>query len=67
MKNKKPPGFDYIKYSGIAFQMIGMIVICTFGGLWLDKKTAISLPIFTLLGILIGIAASLYYVLKKLK
>lgn len=67
MKNKKPPGFDYVKYSGMAFQMIGMIVICTFGGLWLDKKIAINLPIFTLLGILIGIAASLYHVLKKLK
>lgn len=68
-KNEKPkaPGSDYVKYSGIAFQMIAIILVFTYGGVWLDKQVEIKIPVFTLIGILLGIALSLYQVFRKLK
>jgi ATP synthase protein I len=65
--NKKPVGSDYIKYSGIAFQMIAIILVFTYGGFWLDGKIELKIPVFTILGILIGIALSLYQILRSLK
>ncbi len=55
---------NYLKYSGLAFQMIGIIGIFTFGGLWLDKKLSWKFPIFTILLTITGVALSIYSGLK---
>ncbi|MDI1234894.1 MAG: AtpZ/AtpI family protein [bacterium] len=63
---KKTPLSDYGKYSSIALQMAAIITILTFGGKYLDKYFVFKFPIFTLLGVFLGIFTSMYYIIKKL-
>lgn len=65
-KNKNELG-TYVKYSNIAFQMIGAIVVFIWGGNSLDKYLKLQFPLFTLIGSLIGLGTSFYLLLKKLK
>lgn len=55
---------NYAKYSSLAFQMLGIIAVFTYGGVkadeWLENKT----PVFTLVLSLISIAASLYIFIR---
>lgn len=55
----------YARYSGMAFQMIAIILLGTYGGWkmddWLNTK-----PIFTILLILISVVLSIYFVTRDL-
>lgn len=64
MKNQKFQ--NYSKYSGMAFQLLGAILIGTYLGLWIDSKMQNKLPIGAALGSLLGICAGLYASLKDL-
>lgn len=57
--SKKKPSNDYLKYSGMAFQFLGAILIGVFIGQWLDKKFSTEKPVFT-------IALSLFFVIASL-
>lgn len=65
-----------MKYTSMAFQMIGAILVLVFLGRYLDKnlsknvpsnKSGAGFPLFTFLGTIMGVAASLYLALKSLK
>jgi ATP synthase protein I len=56
----------WLKYSNLAFQMIGVIVSTALGGKYLDKWLNTSFPVFTLVLVLFGVFAALYLVLKDL-
>lgn len=66
--NPKSPGNkgirDFGKYSGIAFQMIGIILVTTWGGVKLDKLLGLSKPVFTIILSLLGVFAAIYTVVK---
>jgi len=51
----------------MAFQMIVTILVGTFLGRFIDTKTNSKFPVFTLIGILGGIALSLFRVFQSLK
>jgi F0F1-type ATP synthase assembly protein I len=55
---------NYAKYSGIAFEMLGIIFLGTLAGYKLDEHTAMEFPIFTLCLSLLSVFAALYVVLK---
>lgn len=67
-KNQKKPtnkGLDnFARYSGLAFQMIGIIVLTTFGGVKLDKLTGWETPVFTIVLSLLGVFAAIYFAIK---
>jgi F0F1-type ATP synthase assembly protein I len=65
-KKKSTGAGEFLKYTGIAMQMILTILILTFAGRWLDSKEFMSFPVFTILGVLTGVAAALYLILKKI-
>lgn len=73
MDTKKPKDKDksaaasYAKYSGIAFQFIGVIVLSTWGGHWLDHKIGIKFPAFTLTFAIVSAAMAIYLLIKQLK
>ena len=46
MKNKK---YNYLRYSGIGFQIVGAVLIGVFSGQWLDKHFETNNNIFTLI------------------
>lgn len=67
-KNQKRPGNqgirDFARYSGIAFQMIGIILVTTWGGIKLDKLSGFDKPVFTIILSLLGVFAAIYTAVK---
>jgi F0F1-type ATP synthase assembly protein I len=55
---------DFARYSGIAFQMIAIILITTWGGIKLDKIAETEKPVFTIILSLLGVFAAIYTVIK---
>jgi F0F1-type ATP synthase assembly protein I len=55
---------DFARYSGLAFQMIGIILITTWGGIKLDKLTGWKTPVFTIILSLFGVFAAIYFSVK---
>ena len=57
---------NYARYSGLAFQMIAIILVGVFGGIKLDEIVKWEFPVFTLVLTLISVIASMYYAVKDL-
>lgn len=55
---------DFGKYSGLAFQMVAIILITTLGGVKLDKLTGWQTPVFTIILSLLGVFAAIYFSIK---
>ncbi len=47
-KNNQSNLNNYAKYSTIAFQMIAIILVATWGGIKLDSLTGFEKPVFTI-------------------
>ncbi|TAH01783.1 MAG: AtpZ/AtpI family protein [Sphingobacteriales bacterium] len=58
---------NYVKYSGMVFQMIGIIGLFAFIGYKLDNYYQSKTPIYTAFLSLTGVLISLYTVIKSLK
>ena len=69
-KNKSPKKQEklssYMKYSGIAFQMIVIILIGVFGGMKLDKWLKPKHPVFTAVLSAVAVVIAIYYSIKEL-
>lgn len=63
-KNWKKPLDNYAKYSGLAFQMIAIILAGVFGGIKLDKYTGLKFPIFTVVLTIVSIVLAIYFAIK---
>jgi F0F1-type ATP synthase assembly protein I len=55
---------DFGKYSGLAFQMVAIILLTTLGGVKLDKLTGWKTPVFTIILSLLGVFAAIYFSVK---
>ncbi|TAE39758.1 MAG: AtpZ/AtpI family protein [Sphingobacteriales bacterium] len=69
-QNKQPNNNkikSYVQYSGLVFQMMGIIGLFTFAGYKLDQNQASKTPIYTAILSLLGVCISLYMVIKSLK
>jgi F0F1-type ATP synthase assembly protein I len=72
MKRKSSPTKDkkrkqlssVIKYSGLAFQMIVVILVVLYGGIKLDEYLQREFPLFTFIGAILGVVLALYFALK---
>lgn len=56
---------NYMKYSSLAFQMLGTIVAFTYGGYKLDEWQQNRIPVWTLVLSLLSIAGSLYMFIRS--
>lgn len=63
-KPKQPFNNNYLKYSGMAFQMGAIITIGVFGGKKLDSWLELKTPIFTLILSLVSVSAAIYVSIK---
>ena len=61
---RKASGF--LRYSGMAMQMLGTILVFTYGGYRLDEWQQNKIPVWTLVLSLTSIAASLYLLIRGL-
>ena len=55
---------DFAKYSGLAFQMLVIILVTVWGGMKLDKLTGWHTPVFTIVLSLLGVFAAIYTAIK---
>ena len=66
--NPKSPGNkgirDFARYSGMAFQMIAIILATTWGGIKLDKLMGFDKHVFTIILSLLGVFAAIYTAVK---
>lgn len=58
---------NFARYSGLGFEMLGIIFFGTWGGVKLDEKFAFTFPVFTVVLSLFSVFASLYLVFRNLK
>jgi F0F1-type ATP synthase assembly protein I len=58
------PVKSYARYSGMAIQMIVIISVMTYAGVWLDSRREGDTPVFTVILSLLGVFAALYTSLK---
>lgn len=70
MENKPPANWkkkplNYLQYSGIAFQIIGIMLLGVFGGKKLDNYFQTSSPYFTLALSILAVFMSLYFIIKE--
>jgi F0F1-type ATP synthase assembly protein I len=63
---KKEPLKNYMKYSGIAVQMIVIIGLGAWAGIKLDEHFEFKTPVFTICLLLFSVVASMYYVIRSL-
>lgn len=61
-QNKSLRGFA--RYTGLAFQMLGIILVTVWGGQKLDKLTGWHTPVFTIVLSLLGVFAAIYTAIK---
>ena len=54
----------YVKFSGLAFQMLAVIGIGTWFGYWLDDRLENGIPIFTLVFSMLALAAVITWLFK---
>ena len=55
---------SYVKYSGMAFQMVAIILIFYWAGSKLDERAANEKPVYTAILSLLGVFVGLYVSLK---
>ncbi|MFZ2340976.1 MAG: AtpZ/AtpI family protein [Bacteroidales bacterium] len=71
-KNQKEPEkkpvsdglHNFARYSGMAFQMMAIILVTTWGGVKLDKVLKLETPVFTVVLSLLGVFAAIYTSLR---
>lgn len=56
----------YAKYSNMAFQMLAIILLGTWGGVKLDEFVSWKFPIFTILLALVSVSLAIYISIKDL-
>lgn len=76
MENQEPPPEKkktkkqyntYLKYSGLAIQMVVTIGLAGFAGYWIDKQIGWGFPAFLLLFIMLALAGIIYGIIKSSK
>jgi hypothetical protein len=50
----------YLKYTGLAFQLAGVVFAAIIAGQWLDKKWLLPKPYFTILFVVVFFSAFMY-------
>jgi hypothetical protein len=55
---------DYARYSGMAVQMIAIILLGVWGGIKLDEWLSLEFPVFTLVLTLLSVFLSIFFAIR---
>jgi len=55
----------YLRYTGLGFSMIGIVLAGTWGGWYLDGLLKLKYPVFTIVLSLLGIVGAMVYLFKE--
>ena len=56
---------NYLRYTGLGFTMIGIVLAFTFAGWWLDRQVQWATPVFTIGLSMLGVAGAMLYLFKE--
>lgn len=56
---------SYLRFTGLGFTMIGIILVFCFAGYWLDGVIGWKYPVLTIVLSMVGIAGSMVYLFKE--
>ena len=65
-RQTQKPSNAYVKYSGLAIQMMLIIGGGTYGGFRIDKLLGWRIPVFTLVLSLLSVGLAIWYAVKDL-
>ncbi|MDX5346518.1 MAG: AtpZ/AtpI family protein [Hymenobacteraceae bacterium] len=65
-KNRQNEVKPYLKYSGLAFQMIAVMLVAALGGQKLDEYLNMKYPVFTTIFLIVAVVASIYLLIVSL-
>ncbi|MCB0374695.1 MAG: AtpZ/AtpI family protein [Sinomicrobium sp.] len=65
-KKPKRPLEQYVRFSGILFQMIGIIALGTFGGIKLDERYPNKNDVYTVTLTTLAVVASIYVAIRQI-
>jgi ATP synthase protein I len=65
-KKEQPDSNNFLKYSGLGFQMIATIGLAAYAGIKLDEYFQVKSHMFTVVLMLLGVIGSMYLVIKGL-
>jgi F0F1-type ATP synthase assembly protein I len=67
MENRKKQQLkSWVKYSGLAFQMLATILVCVFIGMKIDDWAGTKFPWFLILFVLFGNFSAIFWLIKGL-
>ncbi|HEY0897430.1 MAG TPA: AtpZ/AtpI family protein [Sphingobacteriaceae bacterium] len=66
-QDEKQAAKNYVRYTGIGFQMIAVIGLFTFIGYKIDQSRESSQPLYTAILGLVGVCMALFQVVRSLK
>ena len=66
-EDKGSPGNNYVKFSGIAFQMVAIIGVFSYAGYKIDQSANHKVQWVTAILALTGVFISLYIVIRSIK
>ena len=64
-QNNKRKFDDFIRYSGLAFEMAAIMGVGVFLGIKIDQWLNLSFPAFTLGLMIISVVAAIYHAIRK--
>ncbi|MEM7654581.1 MAG: AtpZ/AtpI family protein [Bacteroidota bacterium] len=62
----KKPINEYLRYTGLGFEILACILVCVGAGYWLDQRLQTEKPWFTLFLSLLGCVAAIVLMIRKL-
>jgi ATP synthase protein I len=65
-EKKEPLNNNFLKYSGLGFQMIATIGLAAWAGIKLDQHFQVKSHMFTVVLMLLGVIGSMYLVIRGL-
>ncbi len=66
MAEKKPPGYEYLKYTGLAFQMFFTLLLGWLIGDWVDGLLGLDKPVFALVLLILFLVGFFYKLIRDL-
>ena len=65
-KKSQSQSNNYVRYSSLAFQMLGIILVGVFGGMKLDQLINWEFPVFTVVLSISSVFGAIFFAVKDL-
>ncbi|MEM9325699.1 MAG: AtpZ/AtpI family protein [Bacteroidota bacterium] len=65
-KHKADPPNGYLRFTGVAFELVIFNLVVVWGGYKLDQYTGTKVPWFIIVSVFLSVAGTIFYLFKRL-